>query len=458
MTPDQWLSRLTRRMDERAARLRLLRSYMDGNAPLPEGAEGCRDAFAAFQKKARTNLGELVVEAVAERIIPNGFTLNGAPEDDDQLRRIFRRNRLGIGFADVVSDMLGLSAGYMIVQEQKRGQALITCERPEQVITDQSPSRPDDVRAGLKVYRDAIANVDRAFLHLPGSVFIYRRPLNHPETAAELVIASVEGGWEFEGVAETGLNFVPIFPFINRRELGEFEAHTDVLDRINWNILQRLVITAAQAYRQRAVKATDGSPLPLTDAQGNEIDYNKVFSAAPGALWELPPGFDLWESQQTDLSQILNATKDDLRDLAAVTRTPLPMLVPDGANQSAEGAAAAREGLVFKASDRLKRADVALTSAMGAALAIEQGSADIVDGVEVLWEPLERRGLQEMADASTKATDLPWRDRMAHIWGFSGDAIDKMESNRAADAINDALSAPPVVPAAPPAAPRAVQP
>jgi hypothetical protein len=427
---------------------------MDGNAPLPEGAEGCRDAYKAFQRKARTNFGELIVEAVAERLIPSGFTLNGAAEDDDQLRKIFTRNRLGIGFSDVIADMLGLSAGYMIVQEETRGKALITCERPEQVITDQAPSRPDQVRAGLKVYRDAVAKFDRAYLHLPGFVFVYQRPFTDPETGFDLPIASVEGGWEFVGVAETGLHFVPIFPFLNRRELGEFESHTDVLDRINWNILQRLVITASQAYRQRAVKAIDGQPLPQQDADGNDIDYDKIFSAAPGALWELPPGFDLWESGQTDLSQILNATKDDLRDLAAVTRTPLPMLVPDGANQSAEGATAAREGLVFKAGDRLKRADAALTAAMGAALAIERGEADIVDGVETLWAPLERRSLQEMADASTKAQDIPWRDRMAHIWGFSGDAIDKMESNRAADALHDALMAPAPQPA-PPAAPGA---
>lgn len=457
MTPDQWLSRLTRCMDRRADRIRILRRYMDGDAPLPEGAEGCRDAYKAFQKKARTNFGELVVEAVAERIIPSGFSLNGAPEDDDQLRKIFTRNRLDIGFTDVLSDMLGTSAGYMMVSESTPRKALVTCERPEQVITDQAPSRPDLVRAGLKVYRDTVAELDYAYLHLPGFVFSYRRPLRDPATFAEIDLPRVEGGWEFVGAAETGLSFVPIFPYLNRRGLGEFESHTDVLDRINWNILQRLVITASQAYRQRAVKATDGQPLPTVDADGNEIDYDKVFSAAPGALWELPPGFDLWESAQTDLGQILNATKDDLRDLAAVTRTPLPMLVPDGANQTAEGAQAAREGLVFKAGNRLKRADAALRATLGGALAIEQGSKDIVEDVEVLWEPLERRSLQEIADASTKAQDLPWRDRMTRIWGFSGDAVDKMEANRADDALNAALALPPVAPAAPQAAPGAPQ-
>ena len=142
LSPDQWLARLTKAMDSRASRLAVLRSYMDGNAPLPEGAEGCRDAYKDFQRKARTNFGELIVEAVAERLIPAGFTLNGKPEDDDSLRTIYKRNRLKIGTTDVIRDMLGLSAGYMIVGESAKRQALITCERPEQVITEQSDAGP----------------------------------------------------------------------------------------------------------------------------------------------------------------------------------------------------------------------------------------------------------------------------------------------------------------------------
>ncbi len=436
LSPDQWLARLTKAMDSRASRLAVLRSYMDGNAPLPEGAEGCRDAYKDFQRKARTNFGELIVEAVAERLIPAGFTLNGKPEDDDSLRTIYKRNRLKIGTTDVIRDMLGLSAGYMIVGESAKRQALITCERPEQVITEQSASRPDQVHAGLKVYRDEIDGFDVAKLHAPGVVHTYYRELH--DSGVYKVPMRVQGDWTYAGAEDTGLRFVPVFPFLNRGGQGEFEPHTDILDRINWGILQRLVITAMQAYRQRAVEGD----LPDVDEDGNEIDYAEMFKPGPGSLWRLPPGVKLWESQQSELGSLLLANKDDLRDLAAVTRTSMPMLVPDGANQSAAGAEAAREGLVFKSRDRLGRADIALTAALGAALAIERGEADIVEGVEILWEPLERRSLQERADAATKAQDIPWRTRMTDIWGYSADRVDSMESERAADALNAALSQP----------------
>lgn len=437
LSPDQWLARLTKAMDARAPRLQLLRSYINGNAPLPEGVETCREAYQNFQKKARTNFGELAVEAVAERLVPSGFYLNGDPKDNDALREIYKRNRLAIGVTDVLRDMVGVSAGYMIVQESSPRKALITCERPEQVITEQDSGRPDMVRAGLKAYRDEVDGFDIAKLHLPGVVHTYFRPLRN-QIGQSTAPRRVQGDWTYAGPEETGLAFVPIFPFLNRGGMGEFEPHVDILDRINWNILQRLVITAMQAYRQRALKGD----LPVEDAEGNEIDYGEMFKPGPGSTWQLPENVDLWESQQTDFTPILMANKDDITHFGAVTRTPMPMLIPDGANQTAEGAAAAREGLVFKCGDRKNRADAALVAALGAALAIEQGSDMPIEGVEVSWEPLERRSLQERADASTKAQDLPWRTRMTDIWGYSGDRVDAMESERAADALNASLAAP----------------
>lgn len=442
LSPDQWLDRLTRRMDDRAPRLAKLRSYMDGDAPLPEGAEGCREAYKDFQRKARTNFGELIVDAVVERLIPSGFTVGGEGEDDDRVRSIIKRNRLAVGFSDVLRDMVGVSAGYIMVSEESPRRALVTCERPEQVITEQAAGRPDQVRAGLKVYRDEIIGADIAYLHLPGVVYPYVRPLQDEGGVARRLMR-IQGDWTPGVPQPTGLKFVPIFPLLNRGELGEFETHTDILDRINWNILQRLVITAMQAYRQRALKTDAPGGLPREDADGNEIDYGDMFSPGAGSLWELPEGVELWESQQTDFGPLLLANKDDITHLAAVTRTPLPTLIPDGANQSAEGASFAREGLVFKTEDRKARASAALELAMGAALAIESGADMPVEGVEALWQPVERRSLAERADAATKAQDLPWRTRMRDIWGYSAEAVDAMESERASDALVASLTEPP---------------
>jgi len=80
---------------------------------------------------------------------------------------------------------------------------------------------------------------------------------------------------------------------------------------------------------------------------------------------------------------------------------------------------------------------------MGAALAIETGKDEPVDGVESLWFPVERQSLTERADAASKAHDLPWRTRMQKIWQFSDDEIDEMEIMRAEDMLNASLMSPP---------------
>ena len=81
-SPGWWLQALAKKLERKAHKRRSLRAYMEGNAPLPEGAEKVREAYRAFQRKSRTNFGELVVEAVAERMVPTGFILG-----DDEIGR-----------------------------------------------------------------------------------------------------------------------------------------------------------------------------------------------------------------------------------------------------------------------------------------------------------------------------------------------------------------------------------
>lgn len=425
-TPEWWLSELASRMDDRRWRLALLRSYLDGDPPLPEGAENCRDAYKQFQRKARTNFAETVTDAVSDRMIVSNLMVGGANEDDDTARRFWRRNHLSVWSADVHRDMLGLSTGYVCVQPGSDG-AQATYERPEQVIVDCDPRRPDLRRAGLKIIRDDVEGFDEAVLHVPGEMFTWRRDIpsvdghRHP-------ILTYSGGWIPHRADDTGVSRVPIVPFVNRGKISEFESHLDLLDRINWNVLQRLVIIAMQAYRQRATKGE----LPETDEAGNPIDYAEVFKPGPGALWQLPDGVDLWESAQTDITGILDSAVADLRALAAVTHTPMSQLVPDSANQSAEGAAFAREGLVFKTEDRINRAQVSWAEVIRLAYEIDEGVAP--EEIEVQFRPPARQSMAERYDALTKARDdVPWRTRMTHILGFEGDMVDRMASQRAED-------------------------
>lgn len=423
--PQWWLDRLATKMDIGRARIRRLRSYTSGNAPLPEGADGCREAYEKFQKKARTNFGELIVLSRTNRMRPNGIIVPGSNSDDDAWRKVWQDNRLNVAITDVFYDMVTTGVGYLMVGFSPNGVPEISAESPEQVITECDPRRPDLVRAGLKVYRDDAEGFDVAFLHLPGEVHTFYRQVGDYTVFSVPVFPAAAGGWSYAGGESTGMTDIPIIPFFNSRALGEFERHTDLLDRINWTILQRLVITAMQAYRQRAIKGD----LPELDESGNNIDYGELLRPGPGALWRLPDGIDLWESTQTNISEILQATKDDVQHLAAVTNTPMSTLLPDAANQSAEGAVSAKEGLVFSVERLVARADASLVQACH----LYGTMAGIDPDVTIEWQSPQRQSLGERADAASKAGDMPWRTKMIKIWGFEPAAVDDMEAQRAQD-------------------------
>lgn len=442
--PQWWLTHLTKLMDDRRGRLALLRAYLCGDAPLPEGADGCRKAYQRFQAKSRTNFAELITDAVSERMQVAGFVVGDSVSDDDDARRLWKANHLQVWSSDVHRDMLALGQGYVCVQPGQSGVEILH-ERPEQVIVEHDPQRPDRRRAALKVWRDNVAGSDFAVLHLPGVAYWWYRLIARVDGKPQPILTYF-GGWQPLAARPTGLDVVPIIPFTNRDGLGEYETHLDVLDRINWGVLQRLVIVAMQAYRQRATKGD----LPEVDEDGNRIDYGSLLSPGPGSLWHLPDGVELWESGQTDLTGVLEGVKADLRDLAAVTRTPINSLIPEGANQSAEGAASAREGLVFKTGDRISRAQASWAEVMGLALSLDRDADELPD-VEVMFSPPERQSLAERADALTKLRDdLPWRARMTDVMGYDGDRVDRMAAERAEDILLAGLAAP--TPAALPAA------
>jgi hypothetical protein len=109
--------------------------------------------------------------------------------------------------------------------------------------------------------------------------------------------------------------------------------------------------------------------------------------------------------------------------------------MPDGANQSAEGAQFSREGLVLKASDRVDRFKPALALALVYALRIE--GQESVDDVEILFEPAAYVTLSEKYAAAAQATGLlAIRTIQRQILGMSQAAIAEDEVNRAAEQLS----------------------
>lgn len=437
-SPGWWMARLSTKLLGRRDRLNRLANYYQGDPPLPEGAENAKTAYAAFQKKARTNFAELIVEALRERCVQSGFRTGAAgDEDGDAVAWALWKNAgLPVEMADVTESMFALGDAYVIVGLDADDELVVTGEDPRQVVTEHDPRQQRKVLAALKMFHDDVAGRDFAYLYLPGVRYVASREMKQPNQTGQQ-FNPVAWDWDtaLGGVAGEELphNVIPVVRFRNKRGVGEFETHTDLLDRINHMLLQRMVIATMQAFRQRAVKGD----LPDRDAEGKLIDYDELLSADPGALWRLPEAVELWESGQVDLTPILSSVKDDVLHLAAVTRTPLHMFTPDAAAQgSAEGASLQREGLVFKAEDRIERISVSAATVLSLMFLFtgDEQRAKISD-IEVMWRPAERFSLAERASAAVQAATagVPWRTRMVSIMQFSPQDMTRMEAERAED-------------------------
>lgn len=425
-TTDEWLDLLTRRLDAAMPEIALHRSYANGQAPLPEMGRNLRASWEAFQRKARTDYGGLAIGSLADRIKANGVIVGSNELSAASLaaQRIWRDNRLPVAFADAIRDYLEVSVGYLIVGQSDNGRAVVTREAPEQFYAEPEPQRPWRVRAAVKVWRDIDEGMDFAQVWMPGESQQYVR--RSMMDGLSTVRMSASGGWQPFGDAIPFLGAPPIV-ILDRAE-PYLARHLDLIDRINLGKLQRLVTTAMQAFRQRAIKGD----MPDVDADGNEIDWAKTFEPAPGALWDLPDGIDIWESQQTDIRPMLEGEKVDARDFAAVTRTPISVLIPDGANQSAEGAASAKEAQVLQAQAEIERLGPAIAMALVYALRVEAVNIGR-DTVQVLWGNPAHVSLSEQyaAAAQARAAGLPMRSVLRSILGMSNQQIMQVEDDMA---------------------------
>lgn len=461
---DEWfLQRLSKDMGNRIPQIDLLTDWYGGEPPLavPDGGDAV--SFQRVIKASRLNLAELIVNAVLFRM--NCLAFRTAADNDQngdaEAAKIYRRNKAKVQITQALEWMLITGHAYILTgSRQKKGKVLsvFTAEHPRLVITEEDPSRPGISIAGLKVYRDDLRDRDVAVLYRriedgDGNTIVYSRTA--VKKGRTLLPARGRAHWKINGndwdwdqqltgidevtqepywqdsYEEYDLELIPIHYFRNRNGMGEFEKHLPTMERINHTILQRMIIIAFQAFRQRGIKG-----MPNEDDDGNEIDYSDVFSSDPGSLWLLPDAADFWESGQADIGPVLNAAKDDIIQLAVASSTPLFSVVPDAANGSAEGAALQREGLLFKTGDLIDRVDRQLAEMMAQCFEIEGDDVrSEVEGVETIWGSPRRSSLQERAIAGVqaRAAGVPWRTRMEKFLELTPDEIATAEQERLSD-------------------------
>lgn len=404
--------------------LDLLHRYISGEPPLTKVSAGWRETLRPYLRSGRLNVSALVVGSASDRMVPTGWvtSVENDLDGDAVAADVAAENALPIVGADLARHMLTYRRGHLMLSAPRpdsEGIPTITAEDPRfmTVATDAITGRPS---AALKVGVDEWTGKEMSWLFLPGRVQIAR--VGRDGRAVLEQAQPLPGAFR---------DSIPIFTAENLDGVGEFERHLDTLSRINDGIFERLIIAKYQAFRQRAIKG-----LPDKDERGDEVDYSDVFSADPGALWQLPANAEMWESQNVDLGPLRMAIKDDLEHLAAVTSTPLHMITPDAASGSAAGAETMREGNTFRIWDRRRRTEQALNRSLSAALTV-MGHADRarLRGIRTLWAPTEVQSVTSRAAAMRDASQagVPFEANAVDFGGYGPSDLPRLRSARGAD-------------------------
>jgi hypothetical protein len=204
---------------------------------------------------------------------------------------------------------------------------------------------------------------------------------------------------------------------------------------MNNTILDRLVISKMQAYRQRWA-----SGISMTDQDGNAVE---PFVPGVDMLWAVDDdNAKFGDFQVTDISTILTAIGDDIKDLAAITRTPPHYLMGQIVNASGDALKAAEVGLVSKVGQRQVHFGESWEAVIRLAGKIA-GNTDVSVSAYVDWRDAQNQTPSDLAAAAVQlqTAGVPWHQVMESL-NFTPQQIERMEVDRAADA----LLAPPAPP------------
>lgn len=444
LSPNWWVARLYKQLVARRGMVDFFNDYYIGEHPLPWLAPQARDEFRRILRMTRSNYMGLVCDATAERLQVEGFRLGpDEVEADRDTWRIWQANNLDSDFDMGILESLISGQSYTLVAPNPKDPKTphIWVEHASQAIVEYEPGSNRRVRAaGLKVWDDDWTQEIHATLYLPD--FIYKFKAQRPQSGT----ASSNPDWarrEVTGedwpaknpLAEVPLVEVPNNPRLLTGGVSEIYCVTDVQDRINKTIADRLITQDYGAFPQKWAVAW-----PDEDVDGNpntiDIGRNRMVTTDVKET-----KFGQWEAAPLDPYSA--AKREDVKDIASPTRTPAQYLLGELNNVNGDTLKAAESGLVSKVRQRMRpfseAAEVTARLARKAAGLPEAGGLSM----ETIWRNPEYRTEAELTDAVVKrvAAGISSMRQGREDVGYTQAQIERMEQDDREAAVDPILEA-----------------
>ena len=409
-SPDAWRTYLLEQLDNQTRAHHLFDRYYTGDHPLPDAPPGARAEFLRLMQLARSNWCELIVDAVAERLTVAGVRFGNQSADVDVWRTIWQPNRMDAEHGQVHTETLIGGNGAVLVWPAANPDdaPTVSVEHPTQVFVDVGGGSRSRRRAAIKRYReDDYEHVTmqlEAAETVAGEAMVYkwRRHVN-AVTWEDYADAD-----DPDATFPNPLGVVSFIPFHNKRRMigtGVSELAggvTDIQDRINETIFNRLTAARFSAFKQRWVTGID---IPTDPETGKQVE---PFKSAIDRLWVAEENETTFgEFSATDLRPFIDSVEADIQHLAAISRTPPHYLLgQSGAFPSGESLKATETGLVAKVNARALAFGESWEEVIRLALSAMGDARAADDSLEVIWTDPESKNIGELVDALVKLAGI----------------------------------------------------
>lgn len=473
-SPVWWCHRLYEKLIDRQPELERYDAYYRGDHPLPWLPEQVQDMARRILQMTRTNYMGLVVDATTEREevlgfrvekdedVPPPFDPNKDQDDegaDEECTRIWQANNLDATSSEAFLEAAKLGTVYWMVGPNPDDSTTpkVTIEHASQMIVEYSPSNLRQRDAALKVWYDDRTKLTNAILILPKWVYKYQGPKDSkPDKWVPRAVAGER--WP----AKNPLNVVSVVEMRNNPQtvyrngqldyvgVSELVDVVDVQDRINKTIADRLITQDFGAFPQKWASNW------AEDDDDDETSVQAQAAADAGMGRTLHPAgkvnfgrdrlvvatgdvkFGQWSSAPLDPYSA--AKNEDVKDIAARTRTPSQYLLGEMINISGEALQSAESGLVSKVKLRLRYNGEALEEVVRLFLKASGDNRPLNKGTSTIWRDPQFRTVGQMADAVIKkhlAGLISWDQAMEDL-GYTPIQISRNRRQKRQDTLEGA--------------------
>lgn len=439
--PDYWLLRMGRKMRRRQRDLDEWWAYYRGRPPLPELPKKAEQAFLDFQRKSRTNFCGVIANSTVHRLRALGVTGEGGEPDADAARW-WQQNRLTSRQKLVWRVAMAQAAGYMLVGEHPtrtedngRPSPLITPEHPRECLVEYDPATGKRL-VGLKAWHDDLDGYGRAVVMYDAEVFAYRTR----ERCTPNRLPWGPDSWEplGDGVPHD-LGGVPLVEFARMPDLGEdpepeFAVATDIQDRVNMGVLNRMAASRYSGFRQKTVTGHK-FPRKVDPATGLTV-VEQPFVPGPNSVWVSEgEAAKFGQLDATDLRPFLDEHASDVRDMLIISQTPAYYYAGDLINISADTISALDLMHVAKCREHIDSFGEELEEVMSLAARQAGAERDYTEAV-VRWQDPAHISPAVLADKATKLKSIGYPlDIIAEDLGETPERIRRITSSAAAQSL-----------------------